>query len=269
MDGSTIHGANLTTIVYGADVPSSQDCSEVWFEASKIYNESMGWDCPGVQALQSSPELRVVSSRGAKSFDNLARIDLGSPRCPASSLESALLGRRSADIFTGTMTESELSGLLRYGAGMTDVAGQQSHLRTVPSAGALHPLDLFVYVRNVSGVEEGVYYYLPQEDRVVLVAGSIDEAVADSFFNATGSAESAVIFFLAASFWRSRFKYGHRGMRFCLMESGHLAQNLLLLASAYDLPARALGGFVDCELNELIPTLNGVDTALLYALAVG
>ena len=42
MDGSTIHGANLTTIVYGADVPSSQDCSEVWFEASKIYNDGLG-----------------------------------------------------------------------------------------------------------------------------------------------------------------------------------------------------------------------------------
>lgn len=269
MDGSTIHGANLTTIVYGSELPDILDCSDIWFEASKIYSESMGWDCPGVQALQDSPELRVISSRGAKSYDNLPRVDLGAPERPSASLESALLGRRSADVFTGSVTASQLSGLLRYGAGMTDVNSNCSYLRTTPSAGALHPLDLFVYARHVEGLESGVYYYLPQENKVVQICGLLGDSVADCFFNAAGSSDSAVLLFITSSFWRSRFKYGHRGMRFCLMESGHMAQNMLLLASAYELSARVFGGFIDHDLNNLIPTLNGVDTALLYALAIG
>ncbi|AYD90601.1 SagB/ThcOx family dehydrogenase [Actinomyces sp. 2119] len=269
MDGPSIHSANLTTIVYGAGVPDALDCSETWFEASKVRRESMGWDCPGIQVLQNSPALQEISSRGARSYDHLPRVNLGAPEYPVAALGQVLLDRRSSDVFLGSMTLKQLSGLLRYGAGMTDVKGRSSHLRTTPSAGALHPLDLFFYGRHVDDLQEGVYYYLPQENQAVKIATSLGDAISSSFFDAAGSSDSAVIILIACSFWRTRFKYGHRGLRFCLIEAGHMAQNFLLLSTAYGLPSRALGGFVDDEVNERIPSLNGVDTALLYALAIG
>ncbi|WP_194949034.1 SagB/ThcOx family dehydrogenase [Actinomyces trachealis] len=268
VDGSEIHGANLTKIVYGDELPDPLDCSEAWFEASKVHRESMGWDNPGVQVLRNSRELQVISSRGAKSYDNLPRVDLGPPKRPEMALEQCLLQRRSADEFAGEMMVEQLAGLLRFGAGTTDTEGP-SHLRTVPSAGALHPSDLYFYARNVDGLEPGIYYYLPQENRVVLVAGRPTRSVSRNFFNAAGTSDGAVLVLICTSFWRTRFKYGQRGMRFALIEAGHLAQNLLLLASAYRLPARALGGFVDDEVNGYTPHQDGVDTAVLYALAIG
>ena len=46
--------------------------------------------------------------------------------------------------------------------------------------------------------------------------------------NPSSPADAAVTVVFAATFWRSRFKYGQRAYRFALLEAGHAAQNLLL-----------------------------------------
>ena len=69
-------------------------------------------------------------------------------------------------------------------------------------------------------------------------------------------------------FHRCRVKYGERGYRFCLLEAGHIAQNLLLAASAEGLAALPIGGFIDDELNEMAG-LDGVEAAVLYLVLVG
>ena len=72
----------------------------------------------------------------------------------------------------------------------------------------------------------------------------------------------------AATFWRSRFKYGLRAYRFALLEAGHAAQNLLLAATALDLAAVPLGGFFDRILDATLG-LDGVDRSSLYVICVG
>ena len=69
-------------------------------------------------------------------------------------------------------------------------------------------------------------------------------------------------------FGRTRFKYGLRGYRFALLEAGHVAQNLLLAATALGLAAVPLGAFFDRRADVFL-RLDGVNESTLYTIAVG
>jgi SagB-type dehydrogenase family enzyme len=73
---------------------------------------------------------------------------------------------------------------------------------------------------------------------------------------------------VAAVFGRTRFKYGLRGYRFALLEAGHVAQNVVLTATALGLAAVPLGGFYDRPTDEFLG-LDGVNESTLYTIALG
>jgi SagB-type dehydrogenase family enzyme len=81
-------------------------------------------------------------------------------------------------------------------------------------------------------------------------------------------ARAAAWVILAASFQRSRIKYGLRALRFVLLEAGHVAQNVLLAAAALSLAALPIGGFFDRRLDEFA-MLDGLHESALYVIAVG
>ena len=80
--------------------------------------------------------------------------------------------------------------------------------------------------------------------------------------------ESSASILITASFDRSRYKYGQRGYRLCMLEAGHVAQNLLLLSTALGLPAIGWVGFVDHEMDDFLG-LDGVTQSILYIVSVG
>ena len=63
-------------------------------------------------------------------------------------------------------------------------------------------------------------------------------------------------------------KYGPRGYRYLMLESGHIAQNITLLAAERNLSSVCMGGFEDSELNAALG-LDGVSHAAFYCVAVG
>ncbi len=72
------------------------------------------------------------------------------------SVEAALLQRHSVREYSGDpLTLVELSQLLWAAQGITHSRG----MRTAPSAGALYPLELYVVVGRVDGLEKGLYRY--------------------------------------------------------------------------------------------------------------
>ena len=80
--------------------------------------------------------------------------------------------------------------------------------------------------------------------------------------------DANLIVAIAAVFNRTQKKYGPRGYRYILIESGHVGQNVCLRASELGLATLCMGGFVDSELNALLglaPTREGV----VYTVAVG
>jgi len=142
--------------------------------------------------------------------------------------------------------------------------------RAVPSAGGLYPLELSVIVRAVEGLPPGVHHYVPAADALEVVReGELPaNLLSYLFMGQTWTAEAAVVVIVSAVTARSLSKYGDRGYRYLLIEAGHVAQNLNLVAAALGLGGVNLGAFYDDELADLL----GMDVdqeIALYGIAIG
>ena len=96
-------------------------------------------------------------------------ISLPEPRLSSDvSIEEAMYNRRSIRDFTDEhLSLEELSQLIFASQGITD----GSH-RTVPSAGALYPIEIYVLVDNVQNISPGFYHYVPDTHSLQYVSSS-------------------------------------------------------------------------------------------------
>jgi SagB-type dehydrogenase family enzyme len=258
--------------VLGPEYGDEGDLAELLHEASKLSPTMIGRQIRGARRLERDILLRTASARATRREPGRPRVALSRPALPPRPLETVLRRRRSARSFADLpLTERQLSGLLFAGYGVTGelrLPGEPAEqpLRTAPSGGALYPLDLYVAAQRTSGVEPGLYHFDPLAHALERLGGSPDLATASPYPELV--AEAAIVVLVAAVFWRSRFKYGLRGYRFTLLEAGHVAQNVLLAATALDLGAVVLGGFYDGRVDRTLG-LDGVDESTLIAICIG
>ena len=257
--------------VYG-DGPGYGDAAEEYHEASKLHPATVARELRGIAALERNPQLlRLTAGRG-RSHTALPRIALPSPRVGPATLERTLRTRRSERLFRPEpLDQATLATLLwcAYGATGTLERGEgyaPQELRTVPSAGALYPLELHVAALRVEGLPRRVYRYEPlgHELEQTRAIPDLDAVCPDPAL----PGDAAAVVFVSATFWRSRVKYGLRAYRFTLLEAGHVLQNLLLAATALGLAAVVLGGFFDDPVDRLLD-LDGVDESVLVGACVG
>jgi nitroreductase len=100
--------------------------------------------------------------------------------------------------------------------------------------------------------------------RVSLQAGK--ESLAATWQPYVGDASAIVLY--TAVLERSLWKYTDRGYRYILFETGHVAQNVNLVAESLGLGSLNLGGFFDDQIAAFL----GIDTdeeVPLYATALG
>ncbi|MGA9312801.1 MAG: SagB family peptide dehydrogenase [Pseudonocardiaceae bacterium] len=159
-----------------------------------------------------------------------------------------------------------LAGLLVRSYGMTDLGGRPR--RPTPSGDGLYLIDLFVVAVRVQDLAKGMYHYDPYRNGLALAREIDVEGWRQATFHPELARDCAAIIVLDATFWRSRFRYGQRGLRFCLVEAGHLMQSPLLLSIGYSLSVRPIGGFLDKEAASEMD-FDGVDEAPLYLMLVG
>ena len=106
------------------------------------------------------------------------------------SLERAINTRRSVRSYkVDPVTLEQLSQLLWAAQGITSNQG----LRSAPSAGALYPMELYVVVSNVIGLDAGVYKYSCQ-DRILRLVSSGDKRtyLADASLGQTSVNDGAI-----------------------------------------------------------------------------
>ena len=149
----------------------------------------------------------------------------------------------------------QLSTLLELAFGMTgthpDSAGDPATLRTWPSAGALYPLELYVATLNCRSLGRHLHHYDVPRHRLAQVGPCPPPDELARLIFTEGSLEGAgALVILTRRFERGEARYGERAYRFALSETGHVAQNILLLAEALDLGAVPLGGFCEDELGD-------------------
>lgn len=150
--------------------------------------------------------------------------------------------------------------------------------RPYPSAGALYTARLRLIALDVPGLAAGTYDCVPEQRalRPIGPAPSIDELTAlSSYFSRpagdpdlVGIAEVPAVLGLHLEFGLLRGRYGLRALRLGLLEAGHLAQTLLLTATALGLRSVPLSGFLDDLAHELFG-LDATDQPLQYLLPLG
>ncbi len=194
------------------------------------------------------------------------RIELPAPQTDGRmSLEFALFMRRSVRSFQNhPLSLASVSQLLWAAQGITNSMG----LRTAPSAGALYPLEVYVFAGNVEGVSAGLYRYNSQGHQL----DRLDERDRrdDLCRAALGQApvrQAPAAFMITGVGRRITAKYGNRGIRYMLMEAGHVAQNICLQATALDLGAVVIGAFSDREAADILKLDS--EESPLYIIAVG
>lgn len=143
------------------------------------------------------------------------------------------------------------------------------YLRTSPSAGALYPLETYVAVERVKGIEPGVYHLDVRAFGLSQIRpGSAGADVAAACLDQAFMTGAAVNVIWTSVHRRNMVKYGHRGMRYVLLDAGHACQNLLLAATALELAACPVAAFFDEELNDLLG-VDGEEESAVYAASVG
>jgi len=168
------------------------------------------------------------------------------------SVETAIGQRRTVRAFaTRELTALQLSQLLWAAQGITG----RRHKRAAPSAGALYPMDLYAVV-GTGGVGEktaGVYHYRPKgHDLKSIAPNDLREAVARAALGQGWMARAPVNLVITAEYTRVTVKYGERGVRYAMIEAGHIGQNIFLQAEALGLKAGIVGAFDDRRLNEIL-----------------
>jgi len=181
------------------------------------------------------------------------------------SVERAIKERRSIRHFQDkALTLGQLGQLLWAGQGITEKGG--FHRRAAPSGGALYPLDLYAIVGKdrVAELRPGIYRYVPERHSLVEVRpGDQRESIARGSLGQMWMAEAPVIFAMVAEYRRITRKYGERGVRYALIEVGHVGQNLFLQAEALGLGAGIVGAFEDQEIGSLLRCSPGQDPICL------
>jgi SagB-type dehydrogenase family enzyme len=258
------------TSVTGAETPSDADPTEDYHEASRLYPGVTDPYVVGAARLERSIAMRITASRSVRRHPQRPFLPLPAPDLGGATLAEAVAARRSHRTFRASpLTPGDLATLLHAGYGVTGtVDGTTQELRTAPSGGALYPLELYAACHRIEGLDLALYHYDPLRHGLELVRPLGAPLGGELTPYGEVLAESAAVLAVTAMFWRSRFKYGDRAYRFTLIEAGHVAQNVLLAASALRLAAAPVGGFYDRAVDAVLG-VDGLYEASLYLVPVG
>jgi len=162
---------------------------------------------------------------------------------------------------------NELYHILFYCYGITQqqsIKGAEGtwSYRSVPSGGALYPLEIYLYLSKCV-LPQGIYHYRPDLNALEIVCEKDllselkENIVAEPFVNISNS---NCIVFISSVAERMLLKYGERGYRFILQEVGFVSQNISLICTAINLASCMVGSFVDDKINEMIKADGTLET---------
>jgi len=157
----------------------------------------------------------------------------------------------------------KLSTVLRFANGLKDESSKRLTLnRTLPSGGATCPLEVYLVANFIEDLPRGLYHYNLREccfERLwdIDLGKNVSSLIPDSTFDRENFAGMILI---SGVFARTLNKYGMRGWRMILSETGNLVGNLWLLSEVLGIGGCAFSGGYDrtiCRLLRLQPHQEG------------
>jgi SagB-type dehydrogenase family enzyme len=177
------------------------------------------------------------------------------------SIEETLNQRRSVRDYKKAPLDLEQISQLLWAA-----SGKNLYRRTAPSAGATYPLEIYLVVGEVEGLDPGIYHYSSARSSLVRIKEQDIRKTLSAAALAQRMIEKAPInIIIAADYGRTTGHYGQRGIRYVHMEVGHVGQNISLQANALSLGTVMIGAFDDKQVKEIL----GINEDPLYIIPVG
>lgn len=214
---------------------------------------------PPVQVVRGGGELLDLPEREVSSFSAMLE-----NRC----------SRRSYD--GSPLTLGELADLLWAAQGIRGFRKDGATLRTTPSAGARHPLELYAFVNAVEGLEPGLYHYLALENKLEPVSSCPDQAdrLTCALCGQVFAGRAPVCLVWTVVPYRTEWRYDDKTRKYALLDAGHSCQNVYLACEDLKLGCCAIAAYDQKCLDELLGVPFGPSAAkdaefAVYACAVG
>ena len=175
------------------------------------------------------------------------------------SLEKSILERESIRRFSDKKINFEIISQLFWSG-----QGKKGYKRTVPSAGAIYPLELYALLKS-----KGFYHYNVENHSLDLeFEGDLNQKLAAASWDQDFINIAPLNIVICTNFSKIQFRYGHdRGIRYALIEVGHCAQNIHLQAVALGLGSVPIGAFQDKKIKRLLKIPEEIDP--IYIIPIG
>src|SRR5262245_41684510 len=149
-----------------------------------------------------------------------------------------------------------LAQILYYSAGVTKIKqhpGGEIISRAAACRGALYAIDLYLVCGDLPDLEAGVYHFSPHDFSLRrLRRGDYRGEIARATAREPDVMRAPVTIICAGTYWRNAWKYQARTYRHFGWDNGTMLANLMATATALNLPARVVMGFVDEDVNRLL-----------------
>ncbi|MGP8432770.1 SagB/ThcOx family dehydrogenase [Paraburkholderia fungorum] len=192
-------------------------------------------------------------------------------RSMVEALETLLWSRRSVRAYSELpIGLRSMQRILAAAQGITSDDGK----RTAPSAHALCPLELFVVIRRVRGLDPGFYKYSPEDCNLCAIgqAPMDGELLSTALGDDKWLEDAAAVVVVAARLdeairhFAEQQPDGMRGARYVQFEAGACTQNMYLAVTAENLGSVVVMGFDDHYLKDLLPLPEGTDPIALFCI---
>lgn len=259
-----------------------------WWGPAAVVQSFGRWDGVDVSADESRDGKRTLSgmiaSDGAPPVEVLALRSLTERRrlpAPEPTALDELLGARATcrnfDPQAGLPLRDFASLMHRVFAAQArqELATDAVMLKkNSPSGGGLHPIDAYVLVQRVEGIEPGIYHYHCVDHAVVPLAKLTPEAAASAGHELVAGqswfANAPVLVLMAARFQRNFWKYRNhpKSWKVIQLDAGHLSQNFYLSATELGYGAFVTGAIND-RCAERLFELDGLSTGAIAVCGFG
>jgi SagB-type dehydrogenase family enzyme len=222
-----------------------------------------------MQAIADAPQPLLFKKTGAQSMP------LPRHEKQTDSFFKTLHARRTRRTFSQEPTSLEsVSTLLQTTWGVQGYIESPGFgplvLKTSPSGGARHPIEVYLMALKVDGLDPGLYHYDARDHALELISSGATPQVARAYCaDQPYVADAAALFIMTGIFARTMWKYQHpRAYRVVLLDAGHLGQTFCLTATRMGLAPFSTAALKD-TLIERDLGIDGLSESVLYVTGIG
>jgi SagB-type dehydrogenase family enzyme len=141
-------------------------------------------------------------------------------------------------------------------------------MRTAPSAGATYPIEIYFVLEDVKNMADGLYSYSTSKEEPTLVnQGKYLDSIRSASLDQKFISEANLAVLMVYNPDRILPEYGENSFKYALLECGHIAQNLQIMATELELGSVPVGAFDERTINKIIGAGSYKET--LYMVIIG